>query len=165
MCIRFPGDRGWTACCASRGKSGHQRAVCLVKMRDDRVKPIGWKVPQKIHRRWLRVSEAQVRLKWWSKSPPLLRWRRRHGKPHAMQDITEEGSLARSESSGNSRTLFYRAPLRWMRQMIAQFYKGRMDRIRLIGKRRYFLQNGIRTEVLFLVFFSVLRVSHVAVFW
>jgi hypothetical protein len=45
------------------------------------------------YRRW--SARAQVRVKWWSKSPPRIRVTGRHGKPRVVQDRTGEGWLAR----------------------------------------------------------------------
>lgn len=47
--------------------------------------------------------KAQVRVKWWGKSPPRIRATGRHGKPRVVQDITGKGLPAR-QLPGISRT-------------------------------------------------------------
>ena len=47
------------------------------------------------YRRWPDASQAQARVKWWSKSPPRIRVTGRHGKPRVVQDRTGEGLPAR----------------------------------------------------------------------
>lgn len=70
----------------------------------------GRKVQQKAYRRW--PARAQVRVKWWGKSPPRRGQPERHCKPRVVQDRTGEGLPARP-SPGISRTPRKRgAPLR-----------------------------------------------------
>lgn len=70
----------------------------------------GRKVQQETYRRW--PARAQVRVKWWGKSPPRRGQPERHCKPRVVQDRTGEGLPAR-QSPGISRTPRKRgAPLR-----------------------------------------------------
>ena len=110
-----------------------------MKMGDGNREEPGRKVPQKIHRRW--PARAQVRVKWWGKSPPRLGQPTRHGKPHAVQDRTGEGRPARSHprvivalrASGALRS-------GGVREMTVQSRASGRDRIRLTGERHSFLR-------------------------
>ena len=84
------------------------------------------------YRRW--AARSQVRVKWWSKSPPRIRVTGRHGKPRVVQDRTGKGLPARS-FPGISRTLRKQgAPLRRGERNGRPASQG-VDRIRLTGER------------------------------
>ncbi len=72
-----------------------------MKVRDGNREGPGRKVQQKAYRRW--PARAQVRVKWWGKSPPRRGQPERHCKPRVVQDRTGEGLPAR-QSPGISRT-------------------------------------------------------------
>ena len=86
------------------------------------------------YRRWPDASQAQARVKWWSKSPPRIRVTGRHGKPRVVQDRTGKGLPVRS-FPGISRTLRKQgAPLRRGERNGRPASQG-VDRIRLTGER------------------------------
>ena len=86
------------------------------------------------YRRWPHASEAQARVKWWSKSPPRIRVTGRHGKPRVVQDRTGKGLPARL-FPGISRILRKQgAPLRRGERNGRPASQG-VDRIRLTGER------------------------------
>lgn len=82
------------------------------------------------------AHNAQVRVKWWGKSPPRQGQPRRHGKPRAVQDRTGEGRPVR-QSPGISRIPLRRnSPSAGMREMTVHSRASGRDRIRLTGERQ-----------------------------
>jgi hypothetical protein len=103
-----------------------------MKVRDGKRENPGQISAAERYRRW--VARPQVRVKWWSKSPPRIRVTGRHGKPRVVQDRTGKGLPVRS-FPGISRTLRKQgAPLRRGERNGRPAPQG-VDRIRLTGER------------------------------
>ena len=103
----------------------------------------GRKVQQETYRRW--PARAQVRMKWWGKSPPRRGQPERHGKPHAVQDRTGEGLPVRHKPRVIVALRASGAPRSGgVREMAVQLRASGVDRIRLTGGRHPYAPKASR---------------------
>jgi hypothetical protein len=126
------------------GKSEHHRARCRVTPISSEIHAGGYaarRADGKCHREHTADFEFQiifeirrVRVKRWSKSPPLQAQARRHGKPHRVQGQIGDHGAARS--SFRQRGM---GPGYWLlRQMILSLESFEEDKIRLTALLKSF---------------------------